>query len=112
MLNRNEQQMAAAQLTASSIKVPARNLTSFEGLRPSSVKFAYVGGAPSQRSFRRLVVKAATVVAPKVIFSFNKNIIYNSKIYSLFFFECLASCLVFGELMHYQFFMNFWEIIF
>lgn len=57
--------MAAAQLTASSIKVPARNLTSFEGLRPSSVKFASVGGAPSQRSFRRLVVKAATVVAPK-----------------------------------------------
>ncbi|KAL9444887.1 hypothetical protein AB3S75_017971 [Citrus x aurantiifolia] len=57
--------MATAQLTASSIKVPARSLTSFDGLRPSSVKFASVGGAPSQRSFRRLVVKAATVVAPK-----------------------------------------------
>lgn len=57
--------MATAQLTASSIKVPARSLTSFEGLRRSSVKFASVGGAPSQRSFCRLVVKAATVVAPK-----------------------------------------------
>ncbi|KAH9652825.1 20 kDa chaperonin [Citrus sinensis] len=57
--------MATAQLTASSIKVPARSLTSFDGLRPSSVKFASVGGAPSQRSFRRLVVKAAAVVAPK-----------------------------------------------
>ncbi|ESR66097.1 hypothetical protein CICLE_v10009281mg [Citrus x clementina] len=57
--------MATAQLTASSIKVPARSLTSFDGLRPSSVKFASVGGAASQRSFRRLVVKAAAVVAPK-----------------------------------------------
>ncbi|KAJ4708871.1 20 kDa chaperonin, chloroplastic-like protein [Melia azedarach] len=61
--------MATAQLTASSIKVPAaRNFTpSFEGLRPSSVKFASfgVGGGISQRRFPGLVVKAATAVAPK-----------------------------------------------
>lgn len=62
--------MATAQLTASSISVSVRSLASFEGLRPSTVKFASfgtlkAGGAP-QRSFRGLVVKAATVVAPKV----------------------------------------------
>ncbi|OAY54046.1 20 kDa chaperonin, chloroplastic [Manihot esculenta] len=61
--------MATAQLTASSISVSVRSLASFEGLRPSTVKFASfgtlkAGGAP-QRSFRGLVVKAATVVAPK-----------------------------------------------
>lgn len=103
--------MATAQLTASSIKVPARSLTSFDGLRPSSVKFASVGGAPSQRSFRRLVVKAATVVAPKVILSFNKSSIDNSKIY-LFFRMSGLMFLVLDELMHYRFFMNFWEMIF
>lgn len=61
--------MATAQLTASSVTVSARNLASFEGLRPSTIKFASFGtlrtGALSQRSFRGLVVKAATVVAPK-----------------------------------------------
>ncbi|KAI5585124.1 hypothetical protein POPTR_006G138600v4 [Populus trichocarpa] len=61
--------MATAQLTASSISVSARNLSSFEGLRASNVKFASFkpagGFALSQRPFRCLVVKAATVVAPK-----------------------------------------------
>ncbi|CAI0406437.1 unnamed protein product [Linum tenue] len=61
--------MAASQLTASSISVSARNLVSFEGLKPSAVKFASFGtlkaGGLSQRSFRGLVVQAATVVAPK-----------------------------------------------
>ncbi|KAJ7956014.1 20 kDa chaperonin, chloroplastic [Quillaja saponaria] len=59
--------MAAVQLTASSIS--ASNLPSFEGLRPSAVKFSSVGhlrvGGLNQRSFHGLVVKAATVVAPK-----------------------------------------------
>nr|AWW15211.1 20 kDa chaperonin [Manihot esculenta] len=61
--------MATAQLTASSISVSVRSLASFEGLRPSTVKFASFGtlkaGSAPQRSFRGLVVKAATVVAPK-----------------------------------------------
>lgn len=57
--------MATAQLTASSVTAPARGFASFEGLRPSTVKFAYVGSGFSQRSFRGLVVKAATAVAPK-----------------------------------------------
>lgn len=61
--------MATAQLTASSIS--ARCLPSFEGLRPCSVKFASAGHVKlaglNQRSFRGLVVKAATVVAPKVM---------------------------------------------
>ncbi|KAJ9168083.1 hypothetical protein P3X46_019654 [Hevea brasiliensis] len=60
--------MATAQLTASSVSVSVRNL-SFEGLRPSTVKFAYFGtlkaDGVSQRFLRALVVKAATVVAPK-----------------------------------------------
>ncbi|GMN52949.1 hypothetical protein TIFTF001_022093 [Ficus carica] len=59
--------MASAQLTASSIS--ARNLPSFEGLRPSAAKFASAGQVKlagiNHRSFRGLVVKAATVVAPK-----------------------------------------------
>ncbi|KAL6222087.1 hypothetical protein ACLB2K_005479 [Fragaria x ananassa] len=54
--------MATAQLTASSIS--ARSLASFEGLRPSNAKFASVS-LVSRRSFRGLVVKAATTVAPK-----------------------------------------------
>ncbi|KAL6226827.1 hypothetical protein ACLB2K_000787 [Fragaria x ananassa] len=54
--------MATAQLTASSIS--ARSLASFEGLRPSNTKFASVS-LVSCRSFRGLVVKAATTVAPK-----------------------------------------------
>ncbi|KAH7574526.1 hypothetical protein ACOSP7_008646 [Xanthoceras sorbifolium] len=57
--------MATAQLTASSVSVQARGFASFETLRPSTVKFASVGGGLSQRSFRGLVVKAATAVAPK-----------------------------------------------
>ncbi len=59
--------MATTQLTASSIS--ARNVASFEGLRPSAVQFPFVGhvriGNLAQRSFKGLVVKAATVVAPK-----------------------------------------------
>ncbi|KAF2287085.1 hypothetical protein GH714_038065 [Hevea brasiliensis] len=62
-------EMATTQLTASSVSVSARNLASFEGLRPSTVKFASFGtlkaGSLAQRSFRGLVVKAATLVAPK-----------------------------------------------
>lgn len=61
--------MAAAQLGASSVSVSVRSL-SFEGLRPSTVKLANFGtlkaGGVSQRSLRGLVVKAATVVSPKV----------------------------------------------
>ncbi|KAJ7979212.1 20 kDa chaperonin, chloroplastic [Quillaja saponaria] len=59
--------MATAQLSASSIST--RNLPSFEGLRPSAVKFSSVGhlrvGGLNQRSLQGLVVKAATAVAPK-----------------------------------------------
>ena len=59
--------MAAAQLTTATVS--GRCLPLFEGLKPSTVKIA--GFVPlrqglSQRSFRPLVVKAATVVAPKV----------------------------------------------
>ncbi|KAJ4824856.1 20 kDa chaperonin, chloroplastic [Turnera subulata] len=63
--------MATSQLTASSISISAaRNLSSFEGIRPTStVKFATFGtlksGSLSQRSIRGLVVKAAVAVAPK-----------------------------------------------
>ena len=69
--------MAAAQLTASSIS--ARSLASFEGLRPSNLKF----GSPAcvslvnHRSFRGLAVKAATTVAPKVVtFTFSLVLFY------------------------------------
>ncbi|KAF5458700.1 hypothetical protein F2P56_022714 [Juglans regia] len=62
--------MATAQLTVSSIST--RNLASFQGLRPTeaakfgpSVGHLTVGRGLSQRSFKGLVVKAATVVAPK-----------------------------------------------
>ncbi|XP_031378351.1 20 kDa chaperonin, chloroplastic-like [Punica granatum] len=59
--------MAATQLTAPSIS--ARALPSFEGLKSSTVKFASVGplktGSLTGRTFRGLVVKAVTVVAPK-----------------------------------------------
>ncbi|XP_022961221.1 20 kDa chaperonin, chloroplastic-like [Cucurbita moschata] len=60
--------MATAQLAGSLIS--ARNLPSFSGLRPSAVKFSpsvahvRVGGR-SKRSYTGLVVRAATVVAPK-----------------------------------------------
>jgi hypothetical protein len=64
--------MATAQLTASSIST--RSLASFQGLRPlEAVKFGAsvghlrVGAGLSQRSFNGLVVKAATVVTPKVV---------------------------------------------
>ncbi|XVF48852.1 hypothetical protein PTKIN_Ptkin03bG0221600 [Pterospermum kingtungense] len=61
--------MATSQLTAPSVRVSARNLASFEGLRPSTVKFSSFGtlkvGSLTHRSFKGLVVKAATVVAPK-----------------------------------------------
>ncbi|XP_030540180.1 20 kDa chaperonin, chloroplastic-like [Rhodamnia argentea] len=59
--------MASGQLTAPTFS--ARLVPSFEGLKPSTVKFASVGpfkaGSLTQRSFRGLVVRAATVVAPK-----------------------------------------------
>ncbi|KAL9314601.1 hypothetical protein ACSQ67_020053 [Phaseolus vulgaris] len=55
--------MASAQLTAIASSV---STTSFERLRPSAFQMGRVriGNLP-QRSFRGLVVKAATVVAPK-----------------------------------------------
>ncbi|KAG7983931.1 hypothetical protein I3843_04G130700 [Carya illinoinensis] len=59
--------MATAQLTTLSIST--RNLSSFQGLRPSeAVKFGPSVGhltGLSQRSFKGLVVKAATIVTPK-----------------------------------------------
>ncbi|KAK3438641.1 hypothetical protein EUGRSUZ_C03295 [Eucalyptus grandis] len=59
--------MASGQLTAPAFS--ARLVPSFDGLKPSTVKFAFVGpfkgGSLAQRSFRGLVVRAATVVAPK-----------------------------------------------
>lgn len=60
--------MAAIQLSASSIST--RSLPSFEGLRPSSLRISSFGpftkgGVVTQQSFRGLVVRAATVVAPK-----------------------------------------------
>jgi hypothetical protein len=85
--------MATAQLTAFSISVSARNLSSFEGLRASNVKFASFkpagGFALSQRPFRCLVVKAATVVAPKV----KINSLYQP-IAFVFPFKVLNVCLV------------------
>lgn len=70
---RVDPEMATAQLTASSIST--RNLASFQGLRPlEAVKFGAsvghlrVGAGLSQRSFNGLVVKAATVVTPKVVY--------------------------------------------
>lgn len=69
---RVDTEMATAQLTASSIST--RNLATFQGLRPlEAVKFGAsvghlrVGAGLSQRSFNSLVVKAATVVTPKVV---------------------------------------------
>ncbi|KAK4797498.1 hypothetical protein SAY86_029824 [Trapa natans] len=59
--------MATTQLTVPAIS--ARNLPSFDGLKPSAVKHVSMGSLKSgcvlKRSFRGLVVKAATVVAPK-----------------------------------------------
>lgn len=58
--------MATTQLTASLIST--RNLSSFEGLRTSAIQFPRNNariGILSLRSFPSMVVKAATVVAPK-----------------------------------------------
>lgn len=64
-------EMAATQLTASPVTVSARSLASLEGLRASSVKFSSFGtlrpGTLRQSQFRPFVVKAAAVVAPKVL---------------------------------------------
>jgi len=58
--------MAATQLTASPVTMSARSLASLDGLRASSVKFSSLKpGTLRQSQFRRLVVKAASVVAPK-----------------------------------------------
>lgn len=60
--------MATTQLTASSMST--RNFSSFEGLRTSLIQFRSKNariGTPTQRLFPSLVVKAATVVAPKVV---------------------------------------------
>ncbi|KAF8401123.1 hypothetical protein HHK36_014427 [Tetracentron sinense] len=58
--------MATVQFTASSVST--RSLSSFDGLRPSTVRISSVGPFRTelnQRSFQGLVVRAATVVAPK-----------------------------------------------
>lgn len=62
--------MATTQLTASSIC--AKGFVSFEGLRSTgSVKVAsFAPLKQNSRSFRSLVVKAATTVAPKVHYFF------------------------------------------
>lgn len=65
--------MATTQLTASTISA-AKCFVSFDGLRGSSISVKSLSFAPlgqnglSKRSFRGLVVKAATVVAPKVLY--------------------------------------------
>lgn len=63
--------MATAQLTSAASPVTAKGFTSFEGLRASNaVKISSFSplkqNGLSLRSFRGLVVKAATTVAPKV----------------------------------------------
>ncbi|CAI9765972.1 unnamed protein product [Fraxinus pennsylvanica] len=59
--------MAAIQLTASTVS--AKEFASFEGLRQNSVKVSSFSplkqSGVSRRSFRGLLVKAATVVSPK-----------------------------------------------
>jgi len=80
--------MASSQLTASSIST--RSVASFEGLRPSSVQFHSARhvriGNPARRSFKALIVKATTVVAPKVYFhSFFVLILYKLRIESSVF---------------------------
>ena len=60
--------MAAAQITAATVS--SRSVPTFEGLRSSSVKiaaFVPLRQGLNQRVFRPVVVKAATVVAPKVL---------------------------------------------
>lgn len=70
--------MAATQLTASPVTVSARSLASLEGLRASSAKFSSFGtlkpGTLKQSHFRPLVVRAASVVAPKVTYLLNSSI--------------------------------------
>lgn len=68
--------MAATQLTSSPVTVSARSLASLEGLRAASTaKFSSFGtlkaGIFRQSHFRPLVVKAASVVAPKVLAHFS-----------------------------------------
>lgn len=58
--------MATIQLAASSIS--GNGFASFEGLRSTCI-VKTVSFAPLNRSFRPLVVKAATTVAPKVSIS-------------------------------------------
>ncbi|KAK6941258.1 GroES chaperonin family [Dillenia turbinata] len=64
-------QLSAASASASaSASVSNRSFTSFEGLRPSTLKISSFGslrpsGPLSSKSFCGLVVRAATVVAPK-----------------------------------------------
>lgn len=63
--------MAAAQLTSAASSISTKGLASFEGLRASqAVKVSSFSPVKqnglSLRSFRGLVVKAATTVAPKV----------------------------------------------
>ncbi|KAK6925236.1 GroES chaperonin family [Dillenia turbinata] len=62
--------MATIQLSAAPSSVSNRILTSFEGLRPSTVKISSFGssrpaGPLSNKTFRGPIVQAATVVAPK-----------------------------------------------
>ncbi|KAF8084239.1 hypothetical protein N665_0727s0006 [Sinapis alba] len=58
--------MAATQLTSSPVTVSVRSLASLEGLRASSAKFGTLKlGTLKQSQFRSLVVRAASVVAPK-----------------------------------------------
>ena len=61
------------QEMATAPTISTRSLPSFEGLRASTVRIPSAGlplkaSGLTQRSFRSLVVRAATVVAPKVSF--------------------------------------------
>ncbi|KAK4432779.1 chaperonin, chloroplastic [Sesamum alatum] len=57
--------MATAQLTSAASSISAKGFVSFEGLRASSAVKISSFSPLKQRSFRGLVVKAATAVAPK-----------------------------------------------
>ena len=74
--------MASSQITAS-----LRNLPAFERLQPSTLRFPAAGrvriGTLLPNSFPSLVVKAATVVAPKVFLVIAIVIFVNA-----FLFEC------------------------
>ena len=75
--------MAAAQLTSATVS--SRILPTFEGLRPSSVKinaFVPLRQGLNQKSFRPLVVRAATVVAPKVLmFAFHYSFTFKNNFF-------------------------------